>query len=383
MLRWRGSAAAGTAEVQPQQRDGSPRQSPASSRKKGPSTLLLLLLLLLAFAVAVLVVAPAVFYTSPWVRRQAVFLTFINLPPFPRLHDPQSYGLRCAHNLYLESEEAGLRLGAWHVPPHSSVDKLGCQKLAHDWFAHDDRPLVLYLHGNGGSRAGGHRVNLYKVLSNSLDAHVLALDYRGYGDSGWGPAGPSAEALTRDARAALRWLRKMARGHSILIWGHSLGTGVAVRLLGSLSGTDDDLPAGLVLEAPFDALHHVAGSHPISVLHRWLPYFEPTFVRSLKDDPAVEFNSAARVRAVSPRLPVLVLHARDDATVPFALGEALHAALREAREGRPGAGPLRLHAFDGRLGYGHKFIHRDPELPVVVARFFGLNDSTASTQPRR
>lgn len=382
-MRWRGSAAAETAAVPPKQQDGSPRQSSASSpRKKGPSTSLLLLLLLFAFAFAVLVVAPAVFYASPWVRRHAVFLTFVNLPPFPRLHDPQSYGLRCAHNLYLESEEAGLRLGAWHVPPRSSVDKFGCKKLAHDWFAHDDRPLVLYLHGNGGSRAGGHRVNLYKVLSDYLDAHVLALDYRGYGDSGWGPAGPSAEALTRDARAALRWLQKLALGHSILVWGHSLGTGVAVRLFESLPATTNDLPAGLVLEAPFDALHHVAGSHPISVLHRWLPYFELTFVRSLKDDPAVEFNSATRVRSISPRLPVLVLHARDDATVPFALGEALHAALRKAREGRPGAAPLRLHAFDSRLGYGHKFIHRDPELPNVVARFFRLNDTTASRKGR-
>nr|XP_050032596.1 lysophosphatidylserine lipase ABHD12-like [Dermacentor andersoni] len=373
MLRWRGSTTSTVAGAPQEalQEDQSPTR--VSPKRKQRSTLSVLLLLLVSLAIGVLVIAPAVFYASPWIRRHTVFLTFVNLPPFPRLSDPRSYDLRCAHNFYIDSEEAGLRLGAWHIPPASSVDRLGCQQLDQDWFAHDKRPAVLYLHGNGGSRAGGHRVSLYKVLTGSLDAHVLALDYRGYGDSGSGPMGPSAEALAQDSRTALRWLQARTTGRPLIVWGHSLGTGVAIRLMEDLQHRGEAPPAGLVLEAPFDALHRVAATHPLSLPYRWLPYFELTFVASLKNDPVVEFNSTTRARFVSPKLPVLVLHARDDATVPFALGETLHEAFREARQGNPSAGPLLLHAYDGRLGYGHKHLHRDPELTATVAKFFALN----------
>ena len=39
-------------------------------------------------------------------------------------------------------------------------------------------PVVLYLHGNSGSRVNNHRLELYKILQ-SLDYHVITLDYRG------------------------------------------------------------------------------------------------------------------------------------------------------------------------------------------------------------
>lgn len=41
----------------------------------------------------------------------------------------------------------------------------------------DGKPAILYMHGNSGSRAAGHRVELYKVLRN-LNYHVIAFDYR-------------------------------------------------------------------------------------------------------------------------------------------------------------------------------------------------------------
>lgn len=39
-------------------------------------------------------------------------------------------------------------------------------------------PIILYLHGNSGSRAGSHRIELYKILQ-SLNYHVVTMDYRG------------------------------------------------------------------------------------------------------------------------------------------------------------------------------------------------------------
>lgn len=40
--------------------------------------------------------------------------------------------------------------------------------------------IIFYLHGNSGSRAASHRVELYQVL-REMGFHVIAFDYRGYG----------------------------------------------------------------------------------------------------------------------------------------------------------------------------------------------------------
>lgn len=51
-------------------------------------------------------------------------------------------------------------------------------KKAEDAFSAGSLPIIVYLHGNSGSRAGSHRIELYKILQ-SLEYHVLTLDYRG------------------------------------------------------------------------------------------------------------------------------------------------------------------------------------------------------------
>ena len=38
-------------------------------------------------------------------------------------------------------------------------------------------PVILYMHGNSGSRGSSHRVELYTLLRN-LNYHVIAFDYR-------------------------------------------------------------------------------------------------------------------------------------------------------------------------------------------------------------
>ena len=86
-------------------------------------------------------------------------------------------------------------------------------------------PVVIYFHGNMGTRASGHRTELYRLLQ-AENCHVLALDYRGYGDSS--VVSPLTEgALVEDAIALFRWTTKHAALNvPIFIWGHSLGTGL-------------------------------------------------------------------------------------------------------------------------------------------------------------
>uniref|UniRef100_A0A3Q4GZD3 Lysophosphatidylserine lipase ABHD12 n=1 Tax=Neolamprologus brichardi TaxID=32507 RepID=A0A3Q4GZD3_NEOBR len=66
-----------------------------------------------------------------------------------------------------------------------------------DWYESkfsSSHPVILYLHGNAGTRGGDHRVQLYKVLS-SLGYHVVTFDYRGWGDS---EGSPSESGMTSD-----------------------------------------------------------------------------------------------------------------------------------------------------------------------------------------
>ena len=60
--------------------------------------------------------------------------------------------------------------------------------------------------------------------------------------------------MVQDATSALNWLLKNIHPDTkVLVWGHSLGTGVACKL-GSIVSVNKRRPVGYVLEAPFDTM---------------------------------------------------------------------------------------------------------------------------------
>jgi abhydrolase domain-containing protein 12 len=80
-------------------------------------------------------------------------------------------------------------------------------------------PVVLYLHGNTGTRANGHRVDLYKTLRR-LGYHVIALDYRGFADSS--DISPTENGVVSDSLAVYRYIKNLTN-NPVFIYGHSLG----------------------------------------------------------------------------------------------------------------------------------------------------------------
>ncbi|XP_022238609.1 monoacylglycerol lipase ABHD12-like [Limulus polyphemus] len=319
------------------------------------------IIVLCSFGFILYVVLPLWFISSPWLRGHIIFLTYISWPPFLNLTVPEKFGLTCARNFYIESEP-GINLGVWHILPKSRWD--GCQKESFNWEKEfdDQRPVILYLHGNSGSRGGSHRVELYRVMSESkVDAHVVVFDYRGYGDSTL--IDPTIAGVVQDAKVMYNWLKKRVDKSRIFIWGHSLGTGVTIRLAERLS-VENDNPMGIVLESAFDSLWKVGYHHPISSLHRFLPYFEHCFVEPVRqEDP--NFDSEEKVGHITA--PMLILHAEDDLVVPFALGKNL---FNRARKERPSyLSPVEMIKYNSELGYGHKYICRDPGLADVIFKF--------------
>ncbi len=98
-----------------------------------------------------------------------------------------------------------------------------------------------------------------------LGYHVLAFDYRGYGDSSF--AFPDEETMLQDALAAFDFASSRicpseeggsGRAAKIVVHGHSLGTGVATRLGAALSSEEEEgrrrRPSAYVLEAPFNRM---------------------------------------------------------------------------------------------------------------------------------
>lgn len=61
-------------------------------------------------------------------------------------------------------------------------------------------------------------------MMTNFGNHIIALDYRGYGDS---TGTPSIDGVVQDVLHVFKIIRQACPDNPITIWGHSMGTGVA------------------------------------------------------------------------------------------------------------------------------------------------------------
>jgi fermentation-respiration switch protein FrsA (DUF1100 family) len=161
----------------------------------------------------------------------------------------------------------------------------------------------LICHGNGGNIS--HRLELCRTLLAETGVNVFVFDYRGYGRSG-GRAGEEGTYL--DAQAAHAWLRE--RGLSnIIAYGESLGGAVAAEL-----ALRENL-AGLVLQSAFTSIPDIG-----SEFYPWLP------VRLLS---TIKYDTRSKLPRI--RVPVLIMHSREDGLVRFHHAEKNFAAANEPK----------------------------------------------------
>lgn len=315
------------------------------------------------------VVCPVAFWWSLSIRKSLLYMNWMNLSRFHNLSNPETdFGLNCTRNFFITDEKSGIKVGTWHILPQSRIAECDLQtssRLPQERAFADDRPVVLYLHGNGGARGGNHRRGLYKVLaySEKLDFHVVTFDYRGYGDST--PLSPTASGLVDDAATAYDWLLNEVSGRRerILLWGHSLGTAVAVNLVARTDPISQ--PAYVVLEAPFNAVADAVRNHPMALLFSYHPLFEYFFVEPMITNAETNFVPEERVRHIHSHL--MILHAEDDMIIPFKLGKKLyHVAVDTRPATAPGA---QFVSFNASKKLGHKSIFRDEELPDIISKF--------------
>jgi len=181
----------------------------------------------------------------------------------------------------------GIALKGWYAPPTTKS------------------PTLVYLHGNGDDLESSAPVARIYIQAGY---GILLAEYRGY--SGL-PGAPTEAGLYDDARAYLKAL--IASGvdpHGIVLFGRSLGTGVAAQMA-------TEFPVGgLILLSPYRSIPEVAKTHfwflPVDLL--------------MKD----RFETARKIGSI--RVPLLVANGGQDQVIPPGQGRDLFGLANEPKE---------------------------------------------------
>jgi pimeloyl-ACP methyl ester carboxylesterase len=230
----------------------------------------------------------ALFLALPYVAALVATYVFQRAMLYPI---PQSARTSPAAAGFPEAEEAtvttkdGERVILWHVPPKA------------------DRPVVVFLHGNGDILAW--RVARFRALIAD-GTGLIAVSFRGYAGS---TGKPTEAGLLEDGVAAYDFAVVRYSPARVVPWGYSLGSGVAVAMAATR-------PVGaLVLEAPYTSIEDVAASK--------FPLFP---VRWLIHD---RFRSDRLIGAL--KVPLLVMHGERDEVIGVAFGRRLFALAPEPK----------------------------------------------------
>ena len=155
---------------------------------------------------------------------------------------------------------------------------------------------LVFFHGNAGDLSN----RIYKINElNKLDINILLISWRGFsGNEGL----PTEDNLYKDAQAAIKWLNsKEVKNNRIILYGESLGTGVAVEI------GKKNIFNSIILESPFTSMENTA-----KIYYPYLP------VKLLLKD---KYDSISKIQKITT--PILIMHGKKDDIVPFSMGKEL------------------------------------------------------------
>ncbi len=167
------------------------------------------------------------------------------------------------------------------------------------WFSFkpENKKTVLFFHGNAGELSA----RVYKLNKFSeIDVNFLIISWRGFsGNNGK----PTEKGLYQDAKKAVEWLQnKGINKKDIILYGESLGTGIAVEL------ASKDNFSGVILESPYTSM--------VDMGKRFYPFIPVSLFQRDR------YNSIKKIKKINS--PILVLHGKADTLVPYYMGKKIY-----------------------------------------------------------
>ncbi len=175
------------------------------------------------------------------------------------------------------------------------------------WYgkAQPGQPTLLYFHGNGGALET-RRERIRKYMNRGRGMFMMS--YRGYSGS---TGKPSEVANVADAKLAYEALLKEGvKSQDIIIYGESLGSGVAVQV------ALEKEAQGLILDSPYTSIADRGAE-----IYWWLP------VQYMMTD---KYESRSYIGQL--KLPLFILHGELDDVVPVEMGRKLFELANEPKE---------------------------------------------------
>jgi len=224
-----------------------------------------------------------------------------------------------------QSETEPTEIEKIKITTKDNIDLIG-------WFYNKDLnkfKTILFFHGNAGSLENRtYKLNHFK----KLDVNFLIIAWRGFsGNKGK----PNEKGLYEDAKSAVRWLEKKGVDKkNIVLYGESLGTGVAIEI------AQHKNYAGIILESPFTSM--------VDMGKKYYPFFP---VRLLLID---KFESHKKI--INIYSPLLVMHGKVDKIVPYKMGRKIYELANE---------PKFFYAQE----YGDHMVEYDEKLLLALEKF--------------
>jgi fermentation-respiration switch protein FrsA (DUF1100 family) len=163
---------------------------------------------------------------------------------------------------------------------------------------------LLYCHGNGGNLSNPQQ--RIADLQATLHCSVLIFDYPGYGQS---ESQPSEAGCHASADAAYRWLAGRCPAERIVLFGESLGGGVATEL------ATYQQHAALILVSTFTSIPDMA--------QRRLPFLPARWLARQQYDNLAKISRLSR--------PIYITHGDKDWVIPHSHSERLFAAATQTK----------------------------------------------------
>ncbi|CAF3902495.1 unnamed protein product [Rotaria magnacalcarata] len=338
-------------------------------KKVHTPTLSLLTKIFKRWIITMIIVITSLISLSPVILRLCgdviltkMFLEIARYYPWIDLTKPDAFQLNGV-NVY-EQTDSNVKVGIWYILPSTVTIDHSLPTLADhlkQYIKSKDFPIIIYLHGQDGTRATHYRSNHYRVMS-AFGNHIITLDYRGYGDS---TGTPSVHGFIHDVIHVFNVIRQVCPENPITLWGHSMGTGVALWTMRTLLQNNTNLkqPSGLVLEAPFYNTIEALVSYPITRVLKINPYFMQAALDSLAAPCTNEIFLTSSISLLP--LPIIIIHSEDDAIIPYHHAQLIEDYVSIHRDKNLPA--IRFITVPRSANCGHNHIYSYPKFEELVS----------------